>query len=105
MNTLFQVLCLCGSLSSPPHAQIFKEQWPLYSYRTEPLSGGKILLSVSTTYLGFDTDDYRESRMRDFAESYADRKCAGRFQMASVQPPSWPRPAPLYSKRFVFRCR
>ena len=75
------------------------------SYRYEVLGGGKYLLRLSTTDLILDNDSFREMRMREFAKHFADRTCQGRFQLAAVDPPSWPKDHPLYTKQFMFRCR
>jgi hypothetical protein len=104
MNSLAQILCFCAAVASGPQPQPVMYDG-FISYRYEVLSGGKYLLRLSTTDLGLDIDSFREARMRDFAQHFADRTCQGRYQLAAVEPPSWPKDKPLYSKQFVFRCR
>jgi hypothetical protein len=104
MDAFFQMLCLCGAMASPPQPQPVREVGVI-SYRYEVLSGRKYLLRLSTTDLILDSDSWRETRMRNFAEQFADRTCHGRFQLAAVVLPSWPKNHPLYTKQFLFRCR
>ena len=104
MSSLSQILCFCAAIATGPQPQPVIDAG-LISYRYDVLSAGKYLLRLSTTDLILDLDGFRETRMRDFAEQFADRTCHGRFQLAAIDPPSWPKDHPLYTKQFVFRCR
>jgi hypothetical protein len=104
MSSLSQILCFCAAIAPGPQPQPVIDAG-LISYRYDVLSAGKYLLRLSTTDLILDLDGFRETRMRDFAEQFADRTCHGRFQLAAIDPPSWPKDHPLYTKQFVFRCR
>src|SRR5262245_11031997 len=104
MNSIVPMLCLFCAVTTGPHPQPVKNDF-FFSYRYEALSGGKYLLRLSTSDLGLDWDGFREWRMRDFAERFADRACSGRFQLAAADAPSWPKDRPLYTKQYVFRCR
>jgi hypothetical protein len=104
MNSLSQILCFCAAVVSGPQPQPVMYDG-FISYRYEVLGGGKYLLRLSTTDLGLDSDSFREMRMRDFAQHFADRTCQGRYQLVAVDPSSWSKDHPIYAKKFVFRCR
>ena len=76
----------------------------LIQYRYEALSKGVYLLRLSTSDLLFDTDEWREERMRVFAQQFADQACNGRFRLAKADVPNWPKDRPLYTRQFAFRC-
>jgi len=104
MNTLSQILCFCSAVTIGPNYQPV-ESTGLVQYRYEALSRRTYVLRLSTSDLLLDNADWREARMRGFAEQFADQTCRGRFQLVNDSPPRWPKDRYAYTRQFIFRCR
>ena len=98
-NTLSQVLCFCGAVTLGPNYQPV-DSAGLVEYRYEALSDKTYLLKLSTSDLLLDNSDWREGRMRGFAEQFAHDKCHGRFQLVN-DVPRWPKDRYAYTRQFI----
>lgn len=103
MDLWLQALCFyCATAAAPPAPQMARAHGDI-RYTEEPLGGGTRLLRLSTSDFIIDNDEWRQRRLRAFAESYAGQACGGRYRLAASREPIVIRPS--YAKQFVFRCR
>ena len=103
MTTLSQILCFCGAVTLGPNHQSV-ESAGFVQYRYEALSHKMYVLRLSTSDYLLDNADWRETRMRWFAEQFADQTCNGRFQLAKDELRG-PKDRYAYTRQFIVRCR
>ncbi|MEJ0074294.1 MAG: hypothetical protein WDO17_02410 [Alphaproteobacteria bacterium] len=102
MDLWLQALCFYCVVTAPPAPQMARASGDI-RYTEEPLGRGARLLRLSASDFIIDHDDWRQRRLRTFAENYANEACHGRYQLTASREPIVIRPS--YAKQFVFRCR
>ena len=102
MDLWFQALCFYCVTAAAPAPQMARAYGDI-RYTEEPLGRGGRLLRLSTSDFIIDHNDWRQQRLRAFAENYASEACHGRYRLAASREPIAIRPS--YAKQFVFRCR